>query len=51
MTDKILPQNRQGYLLGKKIRLICCDCKANEAIYRDRANRPFCIACFKEDEK
>lgn len=51
MPDRIVPQDRQGYVAGKKIRIFCCNCRENEAIYRDIQNRPFCIACFKEDEK
>lgn len=51
MTMNIVPQNRQGYVNGKKVQVLCCACRTNEAIYRDPHNRPFCIACYKEDEK
>lgn len=50
MTNRIVPQNGQGYLLGKKIRVFCCNCQANEAIYRDPQNRSFCIACYKDED-
>jgi ribosomal protein S27E len=51
MSNNSFPQNRQGLFQGKKIRIFCCDCQENEAIYRDSSNRPYCIACYRGEVK